>query len=382
MYTFETLTNYLDTLYDKEKVPGFDCAVIHNGKEVYKHYGGFKDRENNIPMSGKDLFMIYSASKVITVAAALRALEEGRFLLNHPLWWYLEEFKDMSVKDVDENGKEIIRPAKEQIYIHDLFTMTAGLNYDLYSKQILEVKRKNPKSPTREIVRAIAKTPLDFEPNTRWQYSLCHDVLACLVEVVTGERFCDYVDRVIFKPLGMEAYYHATPEIENRIVNQYVYNFDTNESELVEKKNEHVLGEEFDSGGAGVITSVDDYAKFAYALANYGVGANGYRVLSKASVNLMRANTLPIGSQMSKDFDNWLTNTGYSYGYGVRTNVREGRGINLCSAGEFGWDGACGFLCSIDPEKNLAIIYGQQRLVHRNERTHNKIKNIVNSIIE
>ncbi|MBQ8145419.1 MAG: beta-lactamase family protein [Clostridia bacterium] len=382
MYNFSSLEKYLDTILVKEKVPGFDCKVLHKGKEVFRYQGGYKDRENKIPMKGDELFMLYSASKPITCAAGLRAMEEGKFLMGHPLWWYLPAFKDVKIKRYDEQGNMTLEPAKDFIRIHDIFNMTAGLNYDCGSKEIREAVKSNPSAPTLEIANAIAKMGLDFEPGTRWQYSLCHDIVAALVEASTGEKFRDYVKRVIFNPLVMEAYYHMTPEIEPRVATQYQFDYSCGEAKLVEKKNGYIFGEEYDSGGAGVITSVDDYAKFAYAMTNYGVGANGARILSKASVNLMRTNTLPLDSQMYKDFSSWMSNHEYGYGFGVRTKIGVGRGGNLTSIGEFGWDGAAGFLCSIDPEKQITIVYAQQMLNPQHDCIHNKIKNIVNTIIE
>ena len=382
MYTFSALQKYLDTIPVREKVPGLDLKVLHKGKEVFRYQCGYKDRENKVPMKGDELYMLYSASKPITCAAGLRAMEEGKFLMGHPLWWYLPAFKDVKIKRYDENGKLTLEPAKDFIRIHDIFNMTAGFNYDCQSPEIKEAVAKNPKAPTLEIASAIAKMGLDFEPGTRWQYSLCHDIVAALVEASTGERFSDYVKRVIFDPLGMEAYYHMTPEIEPRVMTQYQFDYSVNEALLVEKKNAYIFGEEYDSGGAGVITSVDDYAKFAYAMTNYGLGENGARILSKASVNLMRTNTLPTGSQMYKDFSDWMSNHEYGYGFGVRTKIGVGRGGNLTSIGEFGWDGAAGFLCSIDPEKQITIVYGQQMLNPQHDITHNKIKNMVNTIIE
>ena len=382
MYTFSSLEKYLDTILVREKIPGFDCKVLHKGKEVFRYQGGYKDRENKIPMKGDELFMLYSASKPITCAAGLRAMEEGKFLMGHPLWWYLPAFKDVKIKRYDGNGNLTFEPAKDFIRIHDIFNMTAGLNYDCGSKEIREAVQKNPSAPTIEIANAIAKMGLDFEPGTRWQYSLCHDIVAALVESATGEKFSDYVKRVIFDPLGMEAYYHITPEIEPRIATQYRFDDSRGEPILVEKKNDYIFGNEYDSGGAGVITSVDDYAKFAYAMTNYGVGANGARILSKASVNLMRTNTLPVGSQMYEDFASWMSNHEYGYGFGVRTKIGVGRGGNLTSIGEFGWDGAAGFLCSCDPEKQITIVYAQQMLNPLHDCIHNKIKNLVNTIIE
>jgi CubicO group peptidase (beta-lactamase class C family) len=383
MYTFSSLKNYLDTILVREKVPGFDIRVLHKGNEVFSYHAGYNDKENGIPMKGTEHYYIYSASKVICCAAALHAFEEGKFLMGHPLWWYMPEFKDIKLKVKNADGTISYEKPKNEILIHDLFTMTAGFNYDCGSAEIKEAIKNNPNAPTREIARAIAKMGVDFEPGTRWQYSLCHDVLAALVEVATGERFADYVDRVIFKPLGMtNSTYHPTPEMIENMCQQYCFNYSTNEPDLVGKTNGYVFGPDYDSGGAGVVTTIDDYVKFAYAMTNYGVGLNGARILSKATVNLMRTNTLPVGSQKFEDCNCWMSNREYGYGYGVRTKIGVGRGGNLTSIGEFGWDGAAGFMVSIDPEKQITIVYAQQMLNPQHDCTHNKIKNFVNMIIE
>ena len=383
MYTFSSLKNYLDTILVREKVPGFDIRVLHKGNEVFSYHAGFNDKENNIPMNGDEFFYIYSASKPICCAAALHAFEEGKFLMGHPLWWYLPEFKNIQLKVRQPDGSIKLEPIKGEIKIHDLFNMTAGLNYDCGAPEIREAIKNHPTAPTREIVRAIAKMGVDFEPGTRWQYSLCHDVLACLVEVATGVKFADYVKKVIFEPLGMtNSTYHPTNEMIEKMCAQYCFNYSTNMPDRVEKTNGYVFGSEYDSGGAGVVTTIDDYVKFAYALTNYGVGANGARILSKAAVNLMRTNTLPVGSQMYDDCACWMSNHEYGYGFGVRTKIGVGRGGNLTSIGEFGWDGAAGFLVSVDPDKQITIVYGQQMLNPQHDCTHNKIKNFVNQIIE
>lgn len=382
MYTFSSLEKYLDTVLVREKVPGFDCMVTHKGKEVFRYKGGYSDKENKIPMSGKEHYYIYSASKPITCVAALHAMEEGKYLLNQPLWWYIGEYANCKVRTCHEDGTTTLEPVKSHIRICDLFSMTAGLNYDTNSKSIREQIAKDPRGKTLDIVRAIANEPLDFEPGSKWQYSLCHDVLAGFVEAVTGEKFADYVKRVIFDPLGMnDTYYHPPKEVYDNICTQYKFNYAKGEPELMEKRNEYIFGEEYDSGGAGVVTTIEDYAKFATALANFGVGTNGARILSKASVNLLRSNTL--NPKALEEFtDGWENNIGYGYGYGVRTKMNNGRGGDLCSPGEFGWDGAAGFLVSVNPDKGTAIIYAQQMRDPHNHIIHPKIKNIVNQIIE
>ena len=374
MYSFNDVTKYLDSVLVKEKVPGFDCKIYHKGKEVFRHFNGYSDKENQIKMTGKEYYYIYSASKPITCAAALRAYEEGAFLLHEPLWWYLPEYANCKVKRVQPNGETELVPLTKHIRIQDLFSMSAGLNYDTQNQNIKDViKATNGKAPTREVAKAIAKIPLEFQPGDDFNYSLCHDVLAALVEVSTKTRFSDFVKTRIFDPLGMnKTTYRITDEILENMMQQYRFNYEINEPELVGKRNDYIFGNEYDSGGAGIITTVDDYSKFAYALAHGGVGLNGVRILSKSTINLMRTNVLD-GKRL-ETFQSWNSNVGYGYGFGVRTKISEGKGGSLCSVGEFGWDGAAGSLISIDPDRELAIVYFQQMLNPQHEIIHPKLK--------
>ena len=370
-YTFFDLEKYLDSLLVKLDVPGFDCKITHKGKEVFRHSAGYADRENKKPITDKTQYFIYSCSKPIMAAAALHAFEEGYFILNEPIWHYLPEFRHMKVKD--KNGGTV--DTSRDITIQDLFTMGAGFNYDLKAPNVLEaVKRTGGKAPTREIIRSLSEAPLEFQPGELFGYSLCHDVLACLVEVATGTRFADYVKKIIFDPLGMKhSFYHMNDEAKKNMASLYVHD-ENLKSNLRELKNDYILGDEYDSGGAGIITTLDDYSKFAAALASFGTSPDGVKILSKSTVNLMRTNLL-FGNRLAS-FQCWASNSEYGYGYGVRTKIGEGWGGNICSIGEFGWDGAAGSLLSIDPEREISIVYMQHVLNPRLELYHPTIKNL------
>jgi len=375
-YSFQTLSDFLDSLESKYDVPGFDCLVVKDGKPVFRHTGGWADKENAVPMTTDRFFYLYSASKPITCAAALRAVEEGLILPERPVSEYLPEFGNLKYKHRYENGDVEIRPVTTTLTVLHLFTMCGGFTYDTSSPQIKSLREQNPDVPTLELAKALASTPLEFTPGHSYRYSLCHDILAAVVEKASGMRFGDYVKKAIFEPLGMEAYWHLTPELAPKMAKQYRHNDQTHKAELTHFENFSILGEGHDSGGAGIITSVDEYAKFAVAMANMGVGANGNRILSKKTVNLMRSNQLT-GQQLI-DFQRWQP--GYGYGYGVRTKASGG--INLCPSGEFGWDGAAGFMFCCQPEQNLAILYAQHMLNPKNHLIHPVIKNIVNSVLE
>lgn len=378
MYTFSDLEKYLDTIPAKEKTPGGSIRVFHHGNEVFRYSFGYADRENKIKMTGDEYYFMYSATKPITCATALHAWEQGAFILSEPVWWYLPEFKNTQVKVYKQDGSFDLVPQKREMVIQDLFTMSAGLNYDTSSAEIRKVAEEtNGVAPTREVMKGIAKMPLEYQPRERWGYSFGHDVLAGVVEVATGVRFSEYMKKVIFEPLGMtKSTFRITDEIKEQMAQQYIFNYSTGEAEVKGKRNDYIFGSEYDSGGAGVITTIDDYAKFVQAMSCSGKAPNGKRILAPSTVKLMSTNMLD--EKRMADFSTWRNNAEYGYGLGVRTKIYEGWGGNNCSIGEFGWDGAAGTLCSIDPEREIGIVYTQHMLNPHHEQIHPRIKMMVN----
>ena len=192
---------YTNRLLDygvKLGIPASNVIINHKGKEVYNAYRGAFD-ENGSPLTENTLFNIYSCSKFITCFSAMKLFEEGKFSLEDDVAEYIGAFGDMKVI---KNGN--IVSAEKRIKIKHLFTMTSGLGYDTKSEYIKEgVKETDGECPTVEMMKYIAKAPLSFEPGERWQYSFSHDVIAALVEVISGKRFGEYVDELIFKPLCM-----------------------------------------------------------------------------------------------------------------------------------------------------------------------------------
>ena len=294
MYTFNDLEKYLDSIPEKEKTPGGSIRVFHHGNEVLRYSFGYADRENKIKMTGDEYYFMYSATKPITCATALHAWEEGAFILSEPVWWYLPEFKNTQVKVYKQDGSFDLVPQKREMVIQDLFTMSAGLNYDTSSAEIKKiVEETNGVAPTREVMKGIAKMPLEYQPRERWGYSLGHDVLAGVVEVATGVRFSEYMKKVIFEPLGMsKSTFRITDEIKEQMAQQYIFNYSTGEAEVKGKRNDYIFGSEYDSGGAGVITTIDDYAKFVQAMSCFGKAPNGKRILAPSTVKLMSTNML------------------------------------------------------------------------------------------
>ena len=193
-------TKAMCDLYLKMGVPGLDLIVYKDGQCVLRHMDGYADAENKVPVQGNEKYHIYSCSKLFTCVAAMQLWEKGKFDLKDELADYIPAFRHMNVKT-----PEGIRPAKYPIRIHHLFEMTTGLNYNLQTPGLKAYYEAcGRRCPTVELVEQLAKEPLDFDPGTKWQYSLCHDVLAALVEVLSGQKFEAYVKEHIFAPLGME----------------------------------------------------------------------------------------------------------------------------------------------------------------------------------
>lgn len=389
---FTNLKNFMDHMA-AERTPGNAVEVYLDGRKVFQYVSGYSDLENQIPLTGEEMYNIYSCSKITTVTAGVQLLERGKILLTDPLYDYIPEFREMYVKTA-EGG---LKKAENPITIGDLFSMTAGFTYDFGSTGFQKARELTVgKMDTVQTIKCVAADPLSFEPGTRWQYSICHDVLAALISVISGKKFRDYVKENIFEPLDMkESAYHHTPEILERMAQQYCFvpadnenldiveaqkNGSTNDGffENVGKDVSHILGEEYDSGGAGIITTVSDYAKLMAALADYGMGMTGERILSPYSVDLMRTNRL--NAEQLNDFI-WKQTMGCGYGLGVRTHIDPAKSGVISGLGEFGWGGAAGATAIIDPRIRLGVFYAQHTLNPREDYYQPRLRNVVYSCL-
>lgn len=353
---FNKVTDYLNSLHTLS-IPACALVVYHKNQPVFMHVTGYKDAQKTIPASSKDIYWLYSTSKVITNAAIMQLVERGMLRLDDEVSQYLPEFKDVQVQKKGQVAK-----AQNPITIRHLMTMTAGLTYNLETPWIKEVQQKtNNQASTRELVAAIAKEPLSFEPGANYQYSLCHDVLGAVIESVTGQKFGAYLKENIFDPLDMkDTTFRLTEENRARLSAQYFYDPQTQKStETAKDWNPYRLSETFESGGAGLLSTVEDYIKFASALANGGVGFNNSRILNTESIDIMRTNQLK-GSALAV-FDMTCL-PGYGYGLGVRTLLDPQKAQSLSPVGEFGWSGAAGAYTVMDAKNNLALFYAQHVL--------------------
>ena len=249
-------------------------------------------------------------------------MEKGLLSLSDEAGMYIPSFKNQMV--LTENGYV---PAEREITIQDLLNMTAGVNYpdasfpagremqDMIDKYYKDVEEGHPVS-TYELANLIGKQPLKFQPGDRWNYSFCADVLGAIVEVISGKCYSDFLKEEIFNPLGMEdTDFYVPEEKQDRLMQNYQYMPETQTMEPCTWQHlglvyMHKKQPAFESGGAGLVSTIDDYSKFVKMLLGKGT-YNGIRILGSTTVEFMVQNNLSESQLRSYD---WEALKGYGYG--------------------------------------------------------------------
>lgn len=358
---FEPLKDFLDNCLPMLGVPGSDTVIYKGRNEVFRYQSGYENLSKKTPVNPYALYHMYSVTKVATAVAAAQLIERGEIMITDPVSAYFPEYKNLTVKVKNPDGTEEIRAAKTPLLIKHLLSMTGGFDYSLDRQSLRRVKMETGgKCPTLDVVRALAEDPLNFDPGADYRYSLCLDVMGGVIELVSGKKLSEYMRDNIFMPLGMKnTSFGLTESKMERLATQYVYD-DTAKApgEVAKNYNPFVFGSEYDSGGAGLISSVEDQIIFADALTHMGVGRNGNRILSSYTVNLMRTNILD-DVQMKSFSKHGNHSYGYGYGWGVRTNMHPELSGNIMPKGEFGWDGARLSYLSACPESGVSIFHAE-----------------------
>ena len=357
---FDKLKAFLDYYLPMLGVPGSDTVIYKNHEEIFRYSSGFDSLSERTALTKDTVYNIYSCTKISTCVAALQLIERGEILVDDPVYIYLPEYKNLKVlSKTSDCGQEPL-PIESPLLIKHLFTMTSGFDYNLNRDSIKKVMAETDgKCPTLEIVKALASDPLMFEPGKRYCYGLSHDILGGIIESVSGLTLEEYMQKNIFVPLGMtNTTFKITDENRGRLANQYDYDtIGRCAADVGREDNPFRFGTEYCSGGAGLLSTVDDYILLMDALANGGVGKNGYRVLSSRSVELMRSPMLTAEQQVY--FEQGI-HKGYDYCYGVRVLRDPAVAGTLSAKGAFGWDSKRMCLAISDPDNKIAIFHAEQ----------------------
>ena len=345
------LAKLLNTTAEQLRIPAGFCNVTQAHQPLFSCACGVD--ADALEKSAGASFWIYSATKPICAAAAMQMVEAGIFRLDEPVSRYLPEYADLRVQD----AQGAIRPAANQLLIGHLLTMQGGFDYDLRPSAVQKLlHQKNGMADTVRIAAAFAEKPLQFEPSTHFQYSLCLDVLGAVMEAASGIRLGRWMREKLFLPLGMLHTGFSPNEKAPPLAPQFQQQADGS-IQRTGPENFCRLTPLYESGGGGLCSTMEDYTRFADAMACGGRSCDGVKILSERSVDMMRQNRLDEASLA--DFRRRYTRPGYGYGLGVRTSLGDG---TAQSRGVFGWDGAAGAHVLIDPSRELSLVYFQQVL--------------------
>ena len=378
------LQKCLERAVEEEEIAGGCILVNREGQEICYLESGLANREERRPISRNTIYHLFSMSKPITAAAVMILLEEGVIDLYEPVSRYVPSFGRQSVMEGDE-----IVPVQKQMIIKDLLSMTSGLTYpgqlnraeletgNVYAKLEEEMKSGGVFT-TKRFADEIGGCVLAFQPGESWQYGVSADILGAVVEAASGIRFGEFLEKRLFGPLGMEDTGFFLPyEKRERLATVYE---SVQEQKLKPYEQDHLgirisaCPNPFESGGAGLLSTADDYFRFADMLLNGGKNGD-IRILEEETVRFFTG--CGLDSKRQESFSQWFGLDGHTYGNLMRILTdRKLAGI-LGSAGEYGWDGWLGTYFVNDPVRKITLIFMTQKKDFGTSNLTRKIKNIV-----
>lgn len=345
------ITQYLDRLVARG-IPSVDCIVYDHHKEIYRHMCGTVDGAKEKNITGQEKYLMFSMTKVQTMTAVMQLVEQGRISLEDPVSKYLPAYAKLRVES--EAG---VQDLEEPMLVKHLLSMQSGLDYDL-SRADRILKECGGDATTRQVVESFAERPLKFIPGQHFLYSLSHDVAAAIVEVVSGMRFGDYLRKNIWEPLHMENTFFSktmNDDVEG-LATQFVVEGEWDIKPMT-SYNMYQLSPSYESGGAGLISTTEDYAVFADTIACGGVSRDGARIIKAETIELMKKNLL--GPASRQDIETTMGRRGYGYGCGVQVLLEPEKVNSTAPAGVFGWDGAAGACITMDTKSGRSLVYIQ-----------------------
>jgi len=375
----ERIRPVMQAYVDRGVYAGIDTLIARRGKVVHAGEFGWRDKEAGAAMTADTIFRLYSMTKPIICVALMTLLEEGRFRLIDPLARYIPAFGRVKVREVDGSLVDPVRP----IMLRDLMTHMSGLAYDFVEDSPLgktygEAKLFDAQCTLEASIEDLARFPLAFQPGSRWRYSVGIDVVARVIEVISGRPLGAFLRERLFEPLGMtETAFGVPPEKLSRVAAMYgrpdVFAPDvTVRSELeawskgvndrldVSKSYPVDSPDVFMRGGHGLFSTIGDYFRFAQMLANSGE-LDGARILGRKTLELMHSNHVP-AALLPLDIGG-LPLPGYGFGLGSRVLMDVAQSGAPGSAGEFGWSGAAKTHFWVDPKEELVGVFMTQSMM-------------------
>lgn len=374
------MTDMLDSYAESKRISGGVLMVLRDGQLVVNHKTGLRDVESNDLMEYNDMFRIASQTKAIVSVGIMMLQEEGKLLLNDPVSNYLPEFEKTTVAVRNDSGGFEIVDARRKITIRDLLTHTAGISYgygpaaELWKEADIQGWYfAHRDEPVRDVVRRMAELPMDAQPGERFVYGYSTDILGVIIEEITGQSLGEFLKDRILDPLNMIDTHFFVPDMKvERLATVYSA---TSQKTITRAADGGVMigqGHYVDgprraeSGGAGLVSTALDYARFLQMLLNGGE-LDGVRILSPKSVELMTINHLH-----NIEF---RPGEGISLAFDVLLDV--GARGTPGSVGDFGWGGAYHSTYWVSPKDRLVVVFLTQLIPSTGSDIHSKIRSLL-----
>lgn len=372
-------------------IAGGNVICVQDGKEIFYHEAGYCDIERKLPIHRDTIFRLYSMSKPITSAAVMLLVERGELDLLTPVYEYLPGFAHQRYYD-EYQLKNVAWPMN----IKNLMSMTSGL---VYPGEMTETEKDTKvifdrltdglhednefaSYGTVEAMNDLGKMPLAFSPGAHWNYGASADVLGAIIEVVSGMPFSEFLRKNLWEPLEMkDTGFYVPQEKQIRLARSYEATADG----LKEYTGDHLAirnrmekAPAFESGGAGMCSTIDDYMNFNQMLMNKGI-YKGRKIMREKTIDFMTSGQLT--QEQQKTF-NWDSLEGYSYGNLLRVMKWPENGTHLSTYGEYGWDGWLGAYMMNVPKEKLSFILMYQKKDAGTTSFTRRMKNVLYSTLK
>ncbi|MGW8065602.1 serine hydrolase domain-containing protein [Streptomyces ziwulingensis] len=376
---------------DAGRLPGFLVAVARGGRVAHLTVHGRRDVAAGLPVRADTLWRIYSMTKPVTSVAVLMLVEEGRLSLDDPVDRYLPSFAEPRVYVEGAADEVVTRPADGPVLVRHLMTHTAGLTFGFYHAHPVDGLYRaaglessvRPGAGLAETVDLYASLPLQFEPGTRWNYSVASNVLGRLVEVVSGQPLDTFCAERVFGPLGMtDTGFHVTGEQAGRLAELYG---ETGDGGVRPVPGLPLRGRpRFLSGSGGLVSSAYDWHRFTELLRRRGE-LDGVRLLTPGTVDLMTRNHLPAGADLrafgSRPAHDEPGNDGVGFGLGVSVVIDPSRTQAPSGPGTYGWSGVATTTFWVDPGRDLTVQFMTQVRPRSSHTVFRDLKRLVHEAV-
>ncbi|MFZ5721071.1 MAG: serine hydrolase domain-containing protein [Pseudomonadota bacterium] len=393
----ERITDHLERNYiGPGKITGCQVSVARHGHIAYFKSFGEMDRERGKPTRDDTIYRIYSMTKPITSVALMTLYEQGYFQLNDPVHRFVPSWRNHQVWTGGEGDVLQTEPAHRPISFRDVLSHTAGLTYggglpgvgiqhpiDKIYRQ-LKIRSFDAPDTMQQFMDKLGQVPLRYQPGTAWMYSLATDVCGALVEIISGKPFAQYLQEVIFDPLGMkDTAFQVAPDKLDRFAANYQRGADKKLKLIDDPQTSQFTREPgFKSGGGGLTGTSADYLRFCEMLRRGGE-LDGQRILGPRTIELMHMNHLPGGqdlTQVALGTFSETANEGVGFGLGFASTLGQVETGTL-GAGDYYWGGAASTIFWVDPKEDLSVVFMTQLMPSGTFNFRGQLKSIIYSSI-